>query len=206
MFHVFRIDLGRASDFNDFAISQKISPFDEDIVYSLWGRNLILNIFYFRESNLAIKCLRMTRMNFHSISIASWFNLLFNFYVHFLYKDNIPVSCLWAFPFLSLTYYRTSNDIIMLNLFPNIFSMYITKICLKSCARITQSIFVIPPKSSFITFLLSYISPGVFSFLIWMLSVLYKVLATIYCDSVKEINHVGEFTLFCLVSRKILKK
>ena len=29
-----------------------------------------------------------------------------------------------------------------------------------------------------------------------MLSVLYKALATIYYDSVKEINHGGEFTLF----------
>jgi hypothetical protein len=45
-------------------------------------------------------------------------------------------------------------------------------------------------------------------FLIWMLSVLYNVLATIYYDSVKEINHGGVFTLFFffrLVSRKCLK-
>jgi hypothetical protein len=49
MFRVFHIDLCRARDFNDFTIQLEISPYNEDIVCSLWGRNLILNIFYFRN-------------------------------------------------------------------------------------------------------------------------------------------------------------
>jgi hypothetical protein len=110
MFHVFHVDLGRTSHFNDFTIHQEIS---EDTVCSLWGRNLILNFFSSetccRGSNPAIK---VSRMTFYNISIASWFNLLLSFYVYFLYKGDIPVSFLWAFPFLSLTYYRTSNGIL----------------------------------------------------------------------------------------------
>jgi len=72
MLQKFHIDLGRASDFNDFTIRQEIIPFNEDIVCSLWDRHFILNIFYFRNMLQRVKSHhKIFKDDFYSIFISS---------------------------------------------------------------------------------------------------------------------------------------